>query len=216
MGPGTPGLRARKKERTRQAISDTAIGLFLERGFDAVSVAEVAAAAEVSKPTLFRYFAGKEDLALQRIADHRGEAARVVRERRPGESPVAALHRHFRAGLDARDPVTGLNDSPDVLAFHRMLLETPALLARLASYTARDEEALAGALAEAVPGGDTLAPRLAAAQLVAANRLLAQDNWRELVAGRTADEVHPRAVAAADRAFHLLAGGLGEVYGRPG
>ncbi|MCZ9345440.1 TetR/AcrR family transcriptional regulator, partial [Streptomyces sp. TRM76130] len=64
------GLRERKKRRTYQVLSDTAVRLFTERGFDAVSVAEVAAAAEVSKPTLFRYFPAKEDLVLYRIADH--------------------------------------------------------------------------------------------------------------------------------------------------
>ncbi len=63
-----PGLRERKKQRMFQTLSDVAIGLFLERGFDAVSVAEVAAAAEVSKPTLFRYFPAKEDLVLHRVA----------------------------------------------------------------------------------------------------------------------------------------------------
>ncbi len=72
-----PGLRERKKARTRQVLSDTAIGLFLERGFAGVSVAEVAAA-EVSKPTLFRSFPAKEDLALHRFADHRDEPARTV------------------------------------------------------------------------------------------------------------------------------------------
>ncbi len=73
-----PGLRERKRQRTIQVLSDTAIRLFVEKGFDAVSVAEVAAAAEVSKPTLFRYFPAKEDLVLHRIADHEGEAARVA------------------------------------------------------------------------------------------------------------------------------------------
>ena len=102
------GLRARKKARTRDAIADAAISLFLAHGFDQVSVNDIAAAAEVSKPTLFRYFATKEDLVLHRFADHNGEAARVVRDRQAGASPVTALHRHFRAGLDRFDPVTGL------------------------------------------------------------------------------------------------------------
>ncbi len=57
------GLRARRRSRTRDAIADAAISLFLARGFDQVSVSDIAAAAEVSKPTLFRYFATKEDLA---------------------------------------------------------------------------------------------------------------------------------------------------------
>ena len=72
------GLRARKKARTRDVIADVAITLFLAHGFDQVSVSDIAATAEVSKPTLFRYFATKEDLILHRFADHQGEAARVV------------------------------------------------------------------------------------------------------------------------------------------
>jgi DNA helicase IV len=78
---GVVGLRERKRLRMYREVSETAIGLFLERGFDAVSVAEVAAAAEISKPTLFRYFPTKEDLVLHRFADHETEPARVVAAR---------------------------------------------------------------------------------------------------------------------------------------
>ncbi|NEB81125.1 TetR family transcriptional regulator, partial [Streptomyces sp. SID14478] len=106
--PPAPGLRERKKQRTRQTLSETAIRLFLEKGYDKVSVAEVAAAAEVSKPTLFRYFAAKEDLVLHTFADHEDEAARVVAGRADGESALGALRRHHLAGLERRDPVTGL------------------------------------------------------------------------------------------------------------
>jgi AcrR family transcriptional regulator len=200
-GPGAgpeAGLRARKKARTHDAIADAAIGLFLSRGFDRVSVADIAAAAEVSKPTLFRYFTSKEDLVLHRIADHAGEAARVVRDRAPDESPMAALHRHFRAGLDRRDPVTGLNDHPQVLAYHRMVFETPSLAGRMVHYTLDDEAALAEAL-----GGDILA-RVRAAQVLATQRVLARGNWSKLDAGRSADEVHPEAVADCDRGFALF------------
>ncbi|MDW8810526.1 TetR family transcriptional regulator, partial [Streptomyces scabiei] len=82
------GLRERKKRRMYERVSEIAIRLFLEKGFDAVSVAEVAAAAEISKPTLFRYFPAKEDLVLHRIADHEDETARVVAGRAEGESVV--------------------------------------------------------------------------------------------------------------------------------
>ena len=197
------GLRERKKARTRKAISETAIALFLERGYDDVSVAEIAAAAEVSKRTLFAYFPTKGDLVLHRIADHNGEAARVVRARPPGVSPLAALHRHFLAGLDRRDPVTGLNDHPEVLAFHEMVFTTPSLAGRLNQYTLDDEEALAAAL-----GGDITA-RLLAAQVLVTRRVLARANWQKLMAGRTAVDVRPEAVADADRAFALLRDGTG-------
>ncbi|MFG1799426.1 TetR/AcrR family transcriptional regulator [Micromonospora carbonacea] len=192
------GLRARKKARTRDAIADAAISLFLARGFDQVSVSDIAAAAEVSKPTLFRYFPTKEDLVLHRFADHNGEAARVVRARRPGTAPIAALHQHFRAGLDRFDPVTGLNDHPEVVAFHRLVFGTPSLAARLLQYLRDDEDALAAALDPGVRG------RLLAAQVIAVQRVLARTNWQKIAAGRTARDVHPEAVADADLAFAQL------------
>ncbi|MFH8786495.1 TetR/AcrR family transcriptional regulator [Streptomyces roseoverticillatus] len=206
MTEETTGLRERKKQRTRQTLSETAIALFLERGFDRVSVAEVAAAAEVSKPTLFRYFPAKEDLALHRIADHQGEAARVVRGRAPGESPLAALRAHFHARLDAGDPVTGLCDVPAVLAFRDMLYSTPSLAARLMQYAAEDERALAGALAEA--GADEVTAGLAAAQVIAVHHVLARDNFRRLASGRITAAVLAAAHADAGRAYDLLGAGL--------
>lgn len=246
------GLRERKRQRTYRAVSDAAVALFLERGFDAVSVAEVAAAADISKPTLFRYFPAKEDLVLHRFADHEDEAARVVRASRDGDgdgggregvdhggderegadrgggraAPVAvrALHAHFRAGLDRRDPVTGLNDSAEVLAFHRLLYDTPSLVARLYAYTHRSERALALALdggtgehgADAEGGADaehgagpSLPARLAAARIVAVRRVLAEANWRRMAAGERADAVYPEAVREAADGF----AGLGAIPG---
>ncbi|MGA5522053.1 TetR family transcriptional regulator [Streptomyces pseudogriseolus] len=193
------GLRERKKRRMYRTVSDIAIRMFLERGFDAVSVAEVAAAAEISKPTLFRYFPAKEDLVLYRIADHEEEPARVVRE---GPTPLEALRRHFLEALERRDPVTGLNDDPEVLAFHTLLYGTPSLVARLYRQLERTEEALA----EALGGG--LDARLAAGQVVAVRRILAQENWRRIAAGERLDDVREDAVAAAERAFGVLTGVL--------
>jgi AcrR family transcriptional regulator len=197
------GLRARKKVRTRDAIADAAISLFLARGFDHVSVSDIAATAEVSKPTLFRYFATKEDLVLHRFADHNGEAARVVRDRRPDIAPIAALHRHFRAGLDRFEPVTGLNDHPEVVAFHRLVFTTPSLAGRLTQYMLDDEDALAAVLD---PG---IGARLQAAQVIAVQRVLARTNWQKIADGRTAHDVQPEAVADADQAFSQLRHGTG-------
>ncbi|MEU9351797.1 helix-turn-helix domain-containing protein [Streptomyces griseoloalbus] len=198
------GLRERKKQRMYRTVSDTAIRLFLERGFDAVSVAEVAASAEISKPTLFRYFPAKEDLVLYRIADHEGEAARVAGE---GPAPVEALRRHFLDGLARCDPATGLNDDPEVLAFHTLLYGTPALVARLYGYLERSEDALAGAL------GGGLDARLAAGQIIAVRRILAQENWRRIAAGERVEDVRGDAVAAAERAFGVLAEALPRLLG---
>ncbi|OON78909.1 TetR family transcriptional regulator [Streptomyces tsukubensis] len=212
------GLRERKKQRTFQAVSEAAIALFLERGFDRVSVAEVAAAAEISKPTLFRYFPAKEDLVLHRFADHEDEAARVLAARPEELSALAALRAHFLDGLDRRDPVTGLCDEPAVLAYMRLLYGTPALVARLHAYVGRSEEALARALeggasrvagaASAPAAVPVLGARLAAGQIVAVQRILAMENWRRISSGESAAEVWPDAVEAAGTAFAQLGEGL--------
>ncbi|HEY2723169.1 MAG TPA: TetR family transcriptional regulator [Pseudonocardiaceae bacterium] len=211
------GLRERKKARTRAAISAAAIALFLERGFDAVSVVEIAAAAEVSKRTLFAYFPAKEDLVLHRIADHEQESAEVVRARPPGRAVLDALHEHFLDGLRRRDPVTGLNAEPEPLALYEMLTSTPSLALRLRLYLARSEEALAAALAETARAPlDPLVARLAAAQITAVQRTLADDNIRRVVDSgerQVTDRLHRDAVAAADRAFTLLRTGLGAALG---
>ncbi|MFD8982550.1 TetR/AcrR family transcriptional regulator [Streptomyces sp. NPDC059564] len=202
----TTGLRESKKLRTRRQLAATALELFLERGFDAVSVADVAAAAEVSKPTLFRYFPSKEDLVLDRFADHQDEAARIVRDREAGRTPVRALREHFLAALAERDPITGLCDHPNVLAFQGLLYSTESLGSRLAHYTAREVELLA-----AVLEGESVAPltaRLAALHLVTVRRELGRENYRRISAGQSADEAYPAAVTDADTAFALLADGL--------
>ena len=196
------GLRERKKQRMYETLSETAIRLFLEKGYDAVSVAEIAAAAEISKPTLFRYFPTKEDLVFHRIADHEDEAARVVAEASDDVPPLVALRRDFLDGIERADPITGLSDHPAVLAFYDLLYGTPALVARMYAHLERSEEALAEAL-----GGD-LDARLAAGQIVAVRRVLAQENWRRVTGGEDVGVVRAEAVAAAERAFDLLEAGL--------
>jgi AcrR family transcriptional regulator len=191
------GLRDRKKQQTHDALSEAAIALFLEHGFDQVSVADIAAAAEVSKPTLFKYFATKQDLAVHRFADHAGEAARVVAA--STADPVEALRDHFVDGLKRRDPVTGLNDTPAVLAFYRLIFSTPALATRLHQFVAADQAALADAL------GNGLAGELAAADLISTQHVLSRRNWAALTAGIAADTQYRTAVAEAKQAYRRLA-----------
>jgi AcrR family transcriptional regulator len=202
-----PGLRERKKRRTHAAISDAAIALFFEHGFNQVSVAQVAEAAEVSKRTLFAYFPTKEDLVVHRLADHESEAARVVRYRQPGAAPLAALREHFLAGLRERDPITGLNDRPEVRDLHRMILDAPSLVARMGRFRSGAERALAEALHETADTPEVTS-RLAAAQIVAVQWTLAQDNAERLAHGEAADIRYPGAVADAEQAFALLENGL--------
>lgn len=202
----TTGLRESKKLRTRRQLAATALELFLERGFDAVSVADVAAAAEVSKPTLFRYFPSKEDLVLDRFADHQDEAARIVRDRGTDRTPVRAVHEHFLAALAERDPITGLCDHPNVLAFQGLLYSTESLESRLAHYTAREVDLLTDVLE-----GESVAPltaRLVALHLVTVRHELGRENYRRISAGQSADEAYPAAVTDADTAFGMLVDGL--------
>src|SRR6266508_7052874 len=85
------GLRERKKQRTRELIAETAQRLFRERGFDAVSVAEVAREAEVAEKTVFNYFPTKEDLFYSRLEQFEEELLAAIREREKGQSVIGAF-----------------------------------------------------------------------------------------------------------------------------
>src|SRR5919198_1960081 len=87
------GLRERKKRRTRQLLADTARRLFSERGFENVSVAEIARVAEVSQATVFNYFPSKEDLVFSGLETFEEQLLRAIRERGSGETVVAAFAR---------------------------------------------------------------------------------------------------------------------------
>ncbi|MER6950800.1 TetR family transcriptional regulator [Nonomuraea sp. NPDC000554] len=199
------GLRELKKIQTRKAISEAAIALFVERGFDNVSVADVAAAAQVSSMTVYNYFPAKEDLVMHRLEDHYEEAAAVVRRRRDGERPLEALRRHFLLALDAGDVLTGLNDDPGYLAFQRMVLSTPSLRLRPAEQSDRAQDSLTAALRET---WDSPLADIAAAQVIAVLQRLVVHNLTAMLAGERAGARRPTAYAEAEQAFDLLAHGL--------
>src|SRR3954466_7134018 len=92
--PLDPGLRERKKQRTRELIADTARRLFAERGFERVTVAEIAREAEVAEATVFNYFPTKEDLFYSRLAAFEDELLEALR-RRPAGTSVAAAFAEF-------------------------------------------------------------------------------------------------------------------------
>lgn len=200
------GLRERKKARLRETIAATAIRLFLKSGFDRVSITDIAREAEVSRRTLFAYFPTKEDLLLQRFADHEDEAARTVRARRTDQPPLDALRQALLDALRRRDPSTALNDDPEIMAFLRLITGTESLAARMMRYTSRGAETLAEALRDA--GFDPLTARLTAAQVIVAQRELVLMNHERLADGESADERYPEAVRATNRAFDLLRDGL--------
>jgi AcrR family transcriptional regulator len=123
------GLRERKKRQTRQYISDVATGLFIERGFDAVTVAEVARAADVSVNTVYNYFPAKEDLFLDRSRGVVDRLSRWVRGRRAGESAATAVLRELREEVESVSPRVGLMDGYAV--FMRVVHDSPALRSRM-------------------------------------------------------------------------------------
>ncbi|WP_309484541.1 hypothetical protein [Streptomyces himalayensis] len=140
-------------------------------------------------------------------ADHETEAARVVRARPPHTAPLTALREHFLTGLRERDPITGLNDHPQVRRVHRMILGAPSLVARMEGFKTGAERALAEALQETAATPE-LTARLAAVQIVAVQWALAQDNAERLAYGEPASERYAGAVKDAEHAFALLENGL--------
>src|SRR5947207_2869605 len=90
------GLRERKKTRTRELIAESARTLFAERGFEAVTVAEIARAADVSPQTVFNYFPTKEDLVYWRLEAFEAELLTAIRDRPEGEPVIVAFGRFVR------------------------------------------------------------------------------------------------------------------------
>ncbi|MGV9289025.1 TetR/AcrR family transcriptional regulator [Streptomyces sp. NPDC003719] len=91
------GRRERKKAATRQKIADTALRLFLERGYDAVGIRDVATEADVAVTTLFSHFASKEALVFEQDEDFEQRLMRAVTDRAPHEPLVPALRREVQA-----------------------------------------------------------------------------------------------------------------------
>ncbi|NUW29849.1 TetR family transcriptional regulator [Nonomuraea sp. SMC257] len=207
------GLRETKKLQTQRQLWHAAVGMFVERGFDNVSVAEIAAAVQVSKKTVFNYFPTKEDIVIAPMEAHVDDAAQVVRERAPGETVVAALRRHFLDLLARHDASVGLNDKPAVLDVQRLIRTTSSLTIRVFAFHQRAQELLARELA-VQSGHDDVTARVAAAQIGSTRNALIAENLRRLLAGEPSDAVYPDARADAERAFDLLEHGLGDYCGR--
>ena len=141
------GLRERKKLRTRRLIAETAVRLFAERGFDAVPVAAIARAAEVSEATVFNYFPTKEDLVYQGMEAFEAELLAAVRDRPAGESIAAAFARFVltpRGFLAAPDE----DSARFLIAVSTMIADSPALRSREREILARYTASLAALIAE--------------------------------------------------------------------
>jgi AcrR family transcriptional regulator len=197
--------RERKKQQTRQAISDVATALFMERGFDAVTVAEVARAADVAVQTVFNHFPTKEDLFFDEAGWWKGPA-RAIQEAPDGMDPVDALERHY---LDETRERLGVGHLATWKQFNRTIEESPALLARRRLHAAQLETLLAEALEER--GFEPLKSRLIAAQYAAAQKVLEDELVRALpddASQADLEGAQSRLESAAAEVFAVLRHGL--------
>ena len=200
------GLRETKKQNTRREIADQAMRLFAQRGFDRVTVAEVADAAGVSEKTVFNYYPTKEDLFYDEVPEREAAIAGAIRGRASGESVLAALRR-LQIGECNR------LCSPQFATFARIIEDSPALRAKELEVRARFVHAVASAL-ESELAIDARDARIAAGLLVSVHRQFFRAAREQALAGRSG----PGAVRALrddlERAYRLLEHGLGDL-GRP-
>jgi AcrR family transcriptional regulator len=199
-----PGLRERRKQETRQAISDIAMAAFTAQGFDEVTISQVADAAGVSKMTVTNYFPRKEDLVFDRAEMIIRSLADAVAARAPGESLLAGIRRDYAERIAAGDVTLG----PPTPAFARMVRSSHALTSRAREIADLTEQALGDAIA-AETGVHDVQQRIVAAQLASVHRVLFAEGTRRSLAGQPRGEIRQMLAAAAGRAFDLLEPSLG-------
>ncbi|MFM2088223.1 MAG: hypothetical protein RLZZ237_3092 [Pseudomonadota bacterium] len=167
-------LRENKKRETRQRISDVATGLFFERGYDAVTVDEIAVAAQVSKMTIFNYFARKEELILDREDDLKLLPFRqALRSRPAGQAPLAALRALVQEMHQQKHAMCHV--SSQAVDWWAVVEASPALKARLRELADEAAEELAIELGGADPDAST---RLMAGMIVLTVRLAREEAMR--------------------------------------
>jgi len=195
------GLRERKKREARAAIAEAATLLFAERGFDAVTVADVAMAAGVSVKTVFNYFPVKEDLVLDSRHRIEEELLSAVSNRRSGTPAIAAIRAH------TIDVARRLNQMPVERRhrFRKVLASSPSIKTRLRALSLGTEQRLAALLAkETHAADDDPRSRLAAAILIVLSHLAYGFD-----SGAESDPPDLGAtVRRIERAFDLVAHGL--------
>jgi AcrR family transcriptional regulator len=201
----TEGLRERKKRETREAITRAAWRLFARRGFDAVTVADIARAAKVSEKTVFNYFPAKEDLVfgagMQRVA----ALIEAVRARPEGASIVEPFRRWTMDHLDRveHEPVDSITAIP------RLVMGSDALRNRLFIGWEQEAMLLGPVIAEQVGGSDSeLVPMIVARTLAWTHRLIFRAAFTRLLEGEDQAVVAAELRVEAQRAYDLLEQGL--------
>jgi AcrR family transcriptional regulator len=197
------GLRESKKQQTRQVIADEAMRLFVLRGFDHVTVAEVAAAVGVSEKTIFNYFPTKEDLFFDEVPRREAALVETIRGRAPGESILAALRRMQIAECPRLC-------SPGFALFARIIEESPALQAKELEIMARFASVLTDAIGAEL-GADERDARIAAGLLISVHRQVFRAARRQALAGKHGRAAVRRLTADLERAYEILEHGLGSL-----
>jgi AcrR family transcriptional regulator len=213
------GLRELKKEQTRQLITATAFRLFADRGFDRVTVAEIAREAQVAEATVFNYFGSKEDLFYSRLDALGAQLTETVGDRPPGEPALAAFRRALLAqeeGLLAQVESGDAEALARLRAVSRVIADSPALIAREQQAMSRTADALAALLAAEIgAASDDIRPQVAANALLGLHQALIDYVRRRVLAGDDASglaaEVHNLAAAG----LALLEHGLGDYAAKP-
>ena len=202
-----PGLRERKKERTRELIREAAVRLFMERGFEQVTVAEIARQADVSEATVFNYFPTKEDLVYGRMEAFEEELLDAIRTRAPGQSALEA----YAGFVFAIRGLMANQDDEQIARWARLVTESPALLSREHEVFAHHTTALATLLAHEtrVTPAD-LTPWIAANALIGLHRALLDHVRRQALAGRRNPALARLVRKEGKRAVALLQRGLGD------
>jgi AcrR family transcriptional regulator len=206
-----PRTSERGGPKTRARIAETAAGLFLERGFDAVTVAEVASAAGVSSVTVFNHFPRKEDLFLDRSADASELLRAAVAGRADGVGVLDSLEAELLRLVDERSPLSGLAEHS--ASFFRTIASSPALVARVREIGGElQRELLEQLLADGRSEGD---PELLAAFFVAGYGTVMVATARSLMDGEPVERVADAHRERVRGLFRALRDGVGAVPLRP-
>ena len=199
-----PRTGERGGPQTRARISEVATRLFLERGFDTVTVAEVARQAQVSSVTVFNHFPRKEDLLLDRADDAVELLRSAVRDRAPGVDVLASLRDTTLGLVDARHSLSGVKDGS--VPFFRTVAASPALIARAREIASELQRTLAEELgSDPAFEGDGA---LLAAFFMAGYSSVLVETARRLTAGESSSAVVDDHRARLERLFDALRNGV--------
>lgn len=202
-----PGLRERKKLQTRQHIFDVAHRLIRDKGFDRVSVAEIARAADVSEVTVFNYFPTKEDLFYGGMQFYEEQLIDAVRDRPSGEPAIKAFKRSLLAGAE---PLERKETADAIRAAGRVISASPSLAARERDIVDRYVARLAELLAQETGAQATdVEPIAAAHALMGTHRALVAHVRGRALAGQSGKRLADEYRAQARRALTRLERGLG-------